>query len=102
MVEKVGQANFSTIFVMYKASSEIRGAVELQAIVPEIMESMKTTRFTTSFHAFLLPISWKHFGKGALQKLLFSSVFEAHASKTCEPPIETMISMHVGRGLVSS
>ena len=42
------------------------------------------------------------FGKGALQKLSFSSVFEAHASKTCEPPIEAMISMHVVRGLVSS
>ena len=42
------------------------------------------------------------FGKGVLQKLPFSSVFEAHAPKTCEPPIETMISMHVVRGLVSS
>ena len=33
-VEKVGLADFSTIFVMYKASSEIRGAVELQASKP--------------------------------------------------------------------
>ena len=42
------------------------------------------------------------FGKGALQKLSFSSVFEAHASKTCEQTIETIISMHVVSGLVSS
>ena len=42
------------------------------------------------------------FGKRALQKLSFSSVFEAHASKTCKPPIETMISINVVRGLVSS
>ena len=41
-------------------------------------------------------------GKGALQKLSFAGVFEDHASKTCEPPIKTMISMHVVRGLVSS
>ena len=56
----LARPTFSTIFGVCKASSEIRGAVELQAIVPEIMESMKTTRFTNSFHAFLLPISWKH------------------------------------------
>ena len=42
------------------------------------------------------------FGQGALHKLSFSSVFEAHASKTCEPPMETMISTHVVRGLDST
>ena len=41
------------------------------------------------------------FGKGALQELSFSS-FEARASKTCEPPIKTTISMHVVTGLVST
>ena len=40
--------------------------------------------------------------KQLCKKLSFSNVFEAHASKTCEPPIETMISMHVVRGLVGS
>ena len=32
------------------------------------------------------------------KKHWFSSVFEAHASKTYEQPIKTMISMHLVRG----
>ena len=85
----MARPTFSTIFMMYKASSEIRGAVELQAIIPEIMESMKTMRFTNSFHAscYQLHGNINVFGKGALQKLSFSSVFEApkHANHQQKP-----------------
>ena len=85
----LARPTFCTIFVKNKTSSEIRGTVELHAIVPEIMEGMKTMRFTNSFHAscYQFHVKINAFGKGALQKLSFSSVFEAHASKTCEQPI---------------
>ena len=65
---------------------------------------MEIIGFTHCFPAFCYQFhgNINVLGRGALHKLWFSSVFEAHASKTCEPPLETMISMHVVRGPAGS
>ena len=70
----LARPTFSTIFVIDKTCSEIRGASKpSEAIVPELIEILKTIGLTNSFHAFGYQFHGNSnvFGKGALQNCCF-------------------------------